>query len=301
MIELNFLEVPLKSYATHLGAAVASTTMSTQNRRPPTYVPVSQSASAASAASSYPSPAEAYGATDLTTQSDDVVNLFSHNSYRRKLMDVFTYMTDYWLEHRWSHFHSYIVKRNAAIAAAFGRTAMDYADMYGLVQMLSRDATAFRFSPESIAKSRPGFGSRAKQFTIRRELEQKDHKFWEALMQRWLIGNKMVHLAMIPDSKMSIQIEAERNLRKRSFLESLTPEKMKELERKNAEAMESTKINIPMEVLRAMPPTPDVSKVQLPPFYGFGFNLASERAGQATPFGYGRVLVVPTEIEARFQ
>ncbi|KAJ1941049.1 hypothetical protein FBU59_003619, partial [Linderina macrospora] len=298
MIELNFLEVPLKSYATHLGAAVASTTMSTQNRRPPTYVPMSQTANAVN---SYPSPAEAYGATDLSTQRDDVVNLFSHNSYRRKLMDVFTYMTDYWLRHKWSHFHGYITKRNVAIAATFNKAAMDDSNTHGLIQMLSRDATAFRFSPASISNGKPTFGMRARQFTIRRELEQKDHTFWEALIQRWLIGNKLVHLAMIPDSQMGIQIEAERNLAKRSFLESLTPKKMKEVEKKNAEAIESTKISIPAEILMAIPPTPDISKVQLPPFYGFSFNLASERASHATPFGTGRVLIVPSEIESKLQ
>ncbi|KAJ2306188.1 hypothetical protein IWW55_001572, partial [Coemansia sp. RSA 2706] len=93
---------------------------------------------------------------------------------------------------------------------------------------------------------------------------------------------------------------AERNLNQRSRIESMTPAALEKARLRAAEALELTKARIPPEILAALPPVPDISKVQSPAFCGHNIQLDSA-AAMGSPFGIGRVLVVPNDIDAQFQ
>ncbi|KAJ1960316.1 hypothetical protein GGI12_003869 [Dipsacomyces acuminosporus] len=285
MIELSFSEVPFNSYASHAAAAVA--VAATKHR-------------SVYDSTSYSPPTDAFGPLDLSKLHDDLNGLFASNYYRKQLVSTLTYIADQWLCRSWTQFHSYIVKRNAFLATTFAKDAMEPSNPQGILLTLARDSLAHHCSPESLSKDKPIFGSRGKSFSLRKSLESKDHVYWKTLVQKWFLDGQMVHLAMIPDPKMSIQIEAEQNLARRYRMENMNANLTQEIEKKLAEALESTKINIPSSVLAALPPTPDIANVQMPSFAGYNFKLGGRPMPQL-PFGMGRVLTIPGESKARFQ
>ncbi|KAJ2551923.1 hypothetical protein EV175_003507 [Coemansia sp. RSA 1933] len=285
MIELSFIEVPFTSYISHAAAVAASANSSRRDT---------------SALTSYPSPVDAFGPLDLSKLHDDLNSLYAPNYYRKQLISTMTYIVEFWLPKNWNYFHDFVTKQNLSAVAAFSKVAMDQKDNKGILYMLAHDAVAYHYSPGFVDKTQPNFASRGKVFSIRRCLEQKDCTFWQALVQRWFLDKQMVHLAMIPDSRMGIQLEAERNLARRNRTESKTPEE-KETHRKwLVEAIASTKIDIPHDVLAAMPPIPDISRIKMPEFTGNTFRL-SKPSFAPSPFGIGRVLVVPNETETKLQ
>ncbi|KAJ2597094.1 hypothetical protein EV177_007803 [Coemansia sp. RSA 1804] len=285
MIELSFVEVPFTTYISH-AAAVAASANALRRDSP--------------ALSSYPSPVDAFGPLDLAKLHDDLNSLFAPNYYRKQLISTMTYIVEFWLSKNWDYFHDYIAKQNLSAVAAFSKVAMDQKDQKGVLYMLAHDAVAYHCSTGVEGKAQPSFASRGEAFTIRRNLEQKDCTFWKALVQQWFLDRQMVHIAMIPDSKMGIQLEAERNLAQRNRIESLAPEETEKRRRWLEEAIASTKIEIPHEILAAMPPIPDISKIKMPEFAGSTFRLCKPPFAPS-PFGIGRVLVVPGETETKLQ
>ncbi|KAJ2727182.1 hypothetical protein GGI07_000066 [Coemansia sp. Benny D115] len=280
MIELSFTEVPFASYISHAAAAAAAAAVPYRQRD-------------AYASTSYPSPADAFGPLDLSKLHDDTKSLFASNYYRKQLVSTLTYIVDHWLSERWSYFHDQMTKRAAVLEAKFARMAMDDRYRYGLLQMLARDAMAYRFSPESAAQSQPNFASRGGTLSMRRQLlKHKDHTYWQSLVQKWFLDGQMVHVAMIPDPKLRIQIEAEQNLARRNRIESMSAEKLKALRKQVEEAVESIKVHIPPEVLSSSPPMPDISKLPVPKYLGHSFDLR-DSAFKPSLFGVGRVLVNP--------
>ncbi|KAJ2119643.1 hypothetical protein IW147_005709 [Coemansia sp. RSA 720] len=284
MIKMCFTEVPLVSYMSHAAAAAAATAWHRD--------------SAISA--SYPSPADAFGPIDLAKLHDDVSKLFASNYYRKQVVSTLTYIVDHWLQENWLQFHTYLAKRVASMAAEFPQTAMLDRGMHSLIRMLARDAVAYRLSPGSIDMERPNFASHGRLFSMREELLQRECVFWKSLVQKWFLDGQMVHVAMIPDPKLGIQIEAERNLNQRNRIENMTPEALEKSRQRAIDALELTKARIPPEVLAALPPVPDISKVQTSAYHGYNFQLDSALAMQS-PFGIGRVLVIPGETSAQFQ
>ncbi|KAJ2633519.1 hypothetical protein H4R22_000422 [Coemansia sp. RSA 1290] len=287
MIDLCFTEVPLTSYMSHAAAAAEAATATSRHHD-------------AAIAASYPSPADAFGPIDLTKLHDDVSKLFASNYYRKQLVSTLTYMVDHWLHENWTYFNSFLAKRVAALAASFPQKATSDRERYCVLRMLARDAVAYRLSPGSVDLPCPNFASRGRHFSIRNELLKRDCTFWIALVQKWFLDNQMVHVAMIPDPKLGIQIEAERNLNQRSRIESMTPEELERARVRAAEALELTKARVPVEALAALPPVPDISKVHTPEFKGYNLRLDSSAALQS-PFGLGRVLVIPGEASSQFQ
>ncbi|KAJ2787422.1 hypothetical protein GGI15_000724 [Coemansia interrupta] len=286
MIELSFTEVPFASYISHAAAAAAAATTTRRN----TY-----------SSASYPSPANAFGPLDLAKLHDDTNSLFAPNYYRKQLVSTLTYIADYWLADHWVHFRDYMTKRVDTLEATFKRNAVDDKHANGLLQMLSRDAVAYHFSPGSIERSAPNFGTRSNMFSMRRQLiKDKPLGFWEALVQKWLLDSQMAHIAMIPDPKMRIQIEAERNLAQRNRIEKMTPGELAAMQQRVAEAIATTKICIPQSVLNSFPEIPDMAKVQIPQLSGFSWNLSGAEYAQS-PFGIGRVLVTPSSEDSQFQ
>ncbi|KAJ2158718.1 hypothetical protein GGF46_003559 [Coemansia sp. RSA 552] len=285
MIELSFSEVPLASYMSHAAAAAAA---AAGRRRDTT------------AFAMYPSPADAFGPIDLAKLHDDVSNLFASNYYKKQLISTLMYVADHWLKENWLHFRSYLAKQTAALATAFPQSAMKDRASNGLLRMLARDAIAYRLSPASTALSSPQFGSYGRQFSLRQELAERDCGFWQALVQRWFLKGQMVHVAMIPDPKLGIQIEAERNLNQRNRIENMTSSEIEKAKRQAAEAFEQTKRRIPSNVLAALPPTPDISKIRLHSYSGYSIPFDAASAS-APPFALGRMLVIPGEAKAQFQ
>ncbi|KAJ2751248.1 hypothetical protein GGI19_004607 [Coemansia pectinata] len=285
-IVLSFTEVPFVDYISHAAAAAATSA----KRR------------VGAPAMTYPSPADTCGPLDLSKLHDDVNGLFASNYYRKQLVSTMTYVVEHWLSNHWQHFNSYLAKRTACISTKFASVAMSQKDNQGILYKLARDAVIHRLSPGSASTTQPTFGSRGRLFSLRHELGQKDCAFWKALVQKWFLNGRMMHVATLPDPKMGIQIEAERNLAQRNHIENMDPTELEANQKKLAEALESTKVNIPRDVLAALPPTPDISQVQMPKFTGYNFNHSSESLLLIeSPFGMGRVLVVPGEVESKFQ
>ncbi|KAJ1724290.1 hypothetical protein LPJ53_001442 [Coemansia erecta] len=286
MIQLSFTEVPFASYISHAAAAAAAATTTRRNLY---------------SSASYPSPANAFGPLDLAKLHDDTNSLFASNYYRKQLVSTLTYIVDYWLADHWVHFRDYMSKRVDKLEGMFKKNAMDDKHTNGLLQMLSRDAVAYHYSPGSVERSAPNFGTRRSLFSMRRQLiKDKPLEFWEALVQKWLLDSHMAHIAMIPDPKMRIQIEAERNLAQRNRIEKMSPGELAAMQQQVAEAIASTKICIPQDVLDSFPAIPDIAKVEIPQLSGFSWSLRS--AGCApSPFGIGRVLANPSSEDSRFQ
>ncbi|KAJ2849021.1 hypothetical protein IWW36_002930 [Coemansia brasiliensis] len=287
MIDLCFTEVPLTSYMSHAAAAAEAATATSRHHD-------------AAIAASYPSPADAFGPIDLAKLHDDVSKLFASNYYRKQLVSTLTYMVDHWLQENWSYFHSFLTKRVGALAASFPQTATSDRESYSVLRMLARDAVAYRLSPGSVDLPCPNFASRGRHFSIRNELLNRDSAFWISLVQKWFLDNQMIHVAMIPDPKLGIQIEAERNLNQRNRIENMTPEELEKARVRAAEALELTKARVPPEALAALPPVPDISKVHTPKFQGYNLRL-NDSAALQSPFGVGRVLVIPDEASSQFQ
>ncbi|KAJ2086706.1 hypothetical protein IW140_001530 [Coemansia sp. RSA 1813] len=285
MIELSFVEVPFTSYISHAAAVAASANASRRD---------------SPALSSYPSPVDAFGPLDLAKLHDDLNSLYAPNYYRKQLISTMTYIVEFWLLKNWGYFHNYVTKQNLSAVAAFSKVAMDQKDHKGVLYMLAHDAVAYHHSPGFVDKTQPVFASRGNMFSIRRELEQKDCTFWQTLVQRWFMDNQMVHIAMIPDSRMGIQLEAERNLAQRNRIEGQEPEEAERHAKWLEEAIASTKIDIPHNVLADMPPIPDISKIKMPEFTGNTFRL-DKPPFVPSPFGTGRVLVVRGETETKLQ
>ncbi|KAJ2414662.1 hypothetical protein GGI10_002236, partial [Coemansia sp. RSA 2530] len=284
-IVLSFTEVPFVAYISHAAAAAAT--------------PVKRRVGAP--AMTYPSPADTCGPLDLSKLHDDVNGLFASNYYRKQLVSMLTYFAEHWLSEHWQHFCSYLSKRTACISAKFADVAMSQKDQQGILYKLSRDAVIHRLSPGSASAAQPTFGSHGHLFSLRRELGQRDCAFWKALVQKWFLNERMLHIATIPDPKMGIQIEAERNLAQRSYMENINPAELKAMQTRLEKALESTKVNIPHDLLAALPPTPDIALVQMPQFTGYNFNHSTDSLLVESPFGMGRVLVVPGEVESKFQ
>ncbi|KAJ2794325.1 hypothetical protein H4R20_006266, partial [Coemansia guatemalensis] len=80
----------------------------------------------------------------------------------------------------------------------------------------------------------------------------------------------------------------------------MSPEERALAQRRAEVASEIPKSKIPQEALDALPPVPDISKVQLPVFSGHNFDLSSSATARV-PFSIGRVLAVPGASEAKFQ
>ncbi|KAJ2006763.1 hypothetical protein GGI04_001764 [Coemansia thaxteri] len=285
VIELSFTEVPFSSYVSHAAAAAAEPA-----KRRNAY-----------ASMSYPSPADAFGPLDLAKLHDDINGLFGSNYYRKQLVSTLTYIVEHWLPEHWLHFNSYLAKRRLCISTKFAEVAMEQRGHMCIINMLSHDAVVHRLSPGGASSSQPAFASRGHQFSMRRALEKKDCAFWKELIQKWFLDAPMVHLAMIPDPKMGIQIEAERNLAQRNRVESMSPSELETTQQKLAEALESTKLNIPREAFATLPPIPDISRVQTPEYVGYNFGIGSDPLFSQSPFGTGRVLVLPNEVQSRFQ
>ncbi|KAJ2747241.1 hypothetical protein GGI20_000666 [Coemansia sp. BCRC 34301] len=284
-IVLSFTEVSFAGYISHAAAAAAT--------------PIKHRSTATSA--SYPSPTDAFGPLDLTKLHDDVNSLSASNYYRKQLISTLTYFANHWLADHWQHFSNFLAKRSSCMAAKFAEVAMDQKDHRGILYTLTRDAVIHRLSPGSVSLSQPKFGTYGRQFSMRRVLEQKDCCFWKALVQKWFLDGRLMHIATLPDPQMGIQIEAERNLAQRNHIENTRPAELKRIQKRLAKALESTKVNIPRDVLAALPPIPDISQVQLPKFTGYNFNLGNDTLLLQSPFGMGRVLVVPSEIESKLQ
>ncbi|KAJ2636324.1 hypothetical protein GGF44_003158, partial [Coemansia sp. RSA 1694] len=284
-IALTFTEVSFVAYITHAAAAAATPT----KRR------------STVASTSYPSPNDAFGPLDLTKLHDDVNSLSASNYYRKQLISTLSYFVDHWLSEHWQHFNSYLAKRSACMSTKFAEVAMHQKDRRGILYSLTRDAVIHRLSPGSASLSQPTFGSRGRLFSMRHELEQKDCNFWRALVQKWFLDGRVIHIATLPDPIMGIQIEAERSLAQRNHIENTRPAELELIQKKLTEALESTKVNIPRNVLAALPPIPDISQVQMPQFTGHNFNVSNDTLLLQSPFGMGRVLVVPSEIESKFQ
>lgn len=296
-LEINFTEVPFNSYISHAAQAAANTNRSRSSSKNTSTG--SSSSSTYSGSSSYPSPSEAFGPLDLSRLHDDVDGLFAPNYYRKQLSKTLAYIVEHWLADNWRQFNSFISKQNSVTATKFSNLAIDERDYRGVLYMLTRDFIVHRLSPDSIDNRHPNFASHGRAFTIRKSLEQRDCGYWRKLVQRWFIDNTQVHLAMIPDSRMSTQIEAERNLAQRNRVESMTPKRLEEIRHKLEEAMRLTKVNVPREAFDALPPVPDISKVQMPTFGGHSFLLADKPMFSSSPFGNGRVLTVPDDSESK--
>ncbi|KAJ2811185.1 hypothetical protein H4S07_002222 [Coemansia furcata] len=284
-IVLSFTDVPFVGYISHAAAAAATPT----KRRVST------------ASMTYPSPTDTCGPLDLSKLYDDVNGLFASNYYRKQLVSTLTYFAEHWLSEHWQHFSNYLAKRTACISTKFAEVALSQKHQQGILYKLTRDAVIHRLSPGSANTAQPTFGSRGRLFSMHHELGQRDCAFWKALVQKWFLNDRMMHVATLPDPQMGIQIEAERNLAQRNYFENIRPDELEVIHKKLAEALESTKVNIPRDVLAALPPTPDISKVKMPKFTGYNFNLGSGSLLAESPFGIGRVLVVPNEVESKFQ
>ncbi|KAJ2226330.1 hypothetical protein H4R99_006703 [Coemansia sp. RSA 1722] len=287
MIELSFTEVPFSSYVSHAAAAAAA---SSPTKRRDVY-----------SSSSYPSPTDTFGPLDLAKLHDDTNSLFASNYYRKQLISTLTYIIDHWLPDHWSHFCSYMAKRVDELEGVFAKNTFDDKHAKSILQMLARDAVAYHYSPGSAELPQPDFSAHKTQFSARRQLiNEKTHEYWQSIMQKWLLNNQMVHLAMIPDPKMCIQIEAERNLAQRNRIERMSSEELASMQKRVSEAIASTKICIPREVLAQFPPIPDISKVQIPQATGHSFAL-SGADHTPSPFGTGRMLAVSSSEKGRFQ
>ncbi|KAJ1817888.1 hypothetical protein LPJ75_001597, partial [Coemansia sp. RSA 2598] len=287
MIELSFTEVPFASYVSHAAAAAAAS--SPTKRRE------------GSSSTSYPSPTDTFGPLDLAKLHDDTNSLFASNYYRRQLVSTLTYVVDHWLTDHWSHFSSYLAKRVDDLEAVFAKSALDDKHPKSILQMLARNAVAYHYSPGSASLACPDFSAHKTQFSMRRRLiKEKAPDFWKSVVQRWLLDSQMVHLAMIPDPKMCIQIEAERNLAQRNRIERMSPEELAAMRKRVSEAVASTKICIPRDVLAQFPPIPDISKVQIPQTFGYSFALDGPDCAPS-PFGTGRMLVVSSSEKSRLQ
>ncbi|KAJ2769413.1 hypothetical protein IWQ57_003117, partial [Coemansia nantahalensis] len=83
-------------------------------------------------------------------------------------------------------------------------------------------------------------------------------------------------------------------------MESLSHEGLEKVQQQAAAALELTKARIPREVLAALPPVPDITKVPMAAFTGRNFRL-DHPAAPPSPFALGRVLVVPSETGAKLQ
>ncbi|KAJ1890469.1 hypothetical protein LPJ66_007459, partial [Kickxella alabastrina] len=287
MINLSFSNVPFASYTYHAAAAAAAA----PSKRGNSYAPTK-----------YPSLADAFGPMDLSKLHDDIEGLYASNYYRKQLISTLKYVVTHWLSDHWADFHAFMAKRAAMLEASFAKNNMGDKHPQGILQMLSRDAIAFRFSPGSADLAQPTFASRGKQFSMRKSLlEQKDHVFWQSLVQRWLLDGPIVHNAMIPDPKYYIHVEAERNLSQRNYIESKTPEELAAMHKRVDKAIASTKVCIPPEVLAAFPPTPDITKVPIPKFFGHNYQLGNDREFAPSPFGIGRVVITPANEESSFR
>ncbi|KAJ1890648.1 hypothetical protein LPJ66_007350, partial [Kickxella alabastrina] len=287
MINLSFTNVPFASYTYHAAAAAAAT----PSKRGNSYAPTK-----------YPSLADAFGPMDLSKLNDDIKGLYASNYYRNQLISTLKYVVTHWLSDHWADFHAFMAKRAAMLEASFAKNNMGDKHPQGILQMLSRDAIAFRFSSGSTDLAQPMFASRGKQFSMRKSLlDQKDHVFWQSLVQRWLLDGPMVHNAMIPDPKYYIHVEAERNLSQRNYIESKTPEELAAMHKRVDKAIASTKVCIPPEVLAAFPPTPDIAKVPIPKNFGHNYQLGNDREFAPSPFGIGRVVITPANEESSFQ
>ncbi|KAJ1722269.1 hypothetical protein LPJ61_005948, partial [Coemansia biformis] len=282
MIELSFTEVPYRS-CRHNTAGTSSL-----GRRD------------AVLSASYPSPADVFGPVDLAKLHDDVDTLFARNYYKKQLVSTLTYMVDRWLVDNWPQVHNYMARRSASLAAGFAQTAMHDKDPHGILSLLARDAVAHRLSPGSTDLPQPSFASHGRYFSMRRELEQKSSSFWRSLAQKWFLEGHMVHLSLNADPDIDIQDKAERILTLQYRMENMSREELEKVRQQAAAAIELTKTKIPRAVLTALPPVPDISKVQIAAFSSHNFRLADSSASPS-PFALGRVLVVPSETGARLQ
>ncbi|KAJ2614491.1 hypothetical protein H4S08_001671 [Coemansia sp. RSA 1365] len=283
-IELSFTEVPFEGYISHAAAAAVATSY----------------CRGTNGLDSYPSPTDAFGPVDLTKLHDDVTNLLAPNYYRRQVISTLTHIVDRWLSDNWSEVRRYMDMRTDFLASAFPQNAMNERSNGGLVMMLARDAVAYHLSPASTCLPQPEFASRGRLFSVRRELAQRGYSFWQSLIQKWLLDRPMVHLALHPDAKIGITTEAERILIQEYRSESMSPEEQATAQRRAKAASAMPRSMIPQEVLEALPPVPDIAKVQLPKYSGHSFDLSNSEIARV-PFAIGRVLAAPGASEAKFQ
>ncbi|KAJ2660861.1 hypothetical protein IWW48_002714 [Coemansia sp. RSA 1200] len=126
--------------------------------------------------------------------------------------------------------------------------------------LLYSDIVTSNFSPDSHGKFH--IGSRAKKFDMIAKLGKRPVEFWLELLKKWYIDGTVYSVAMIPDSDLEVELEAERKEAEQANRTKIVD---KEAHARNIkEAAEANKAHVPEEIKKRMP-TPDPSKISILP------------------------------------
>ncbi|KAF9182304.1 hypothetical protein BGZ50_004980 [Haplosporangium sp. Z 11] len=111
-------------------------------------------------------------------------------------------------------------------------------------------------------KTKPAsIGTRSNIFDIINELETMEPQFWRDLARTWLLESSMVEVFMVPDSRLGRVIKATVSQKQQDLMDSFGAEGLAKQSIMVAEAVEANRVDLPQDVIAAMPAIPDASKV----------------------------------------
>ncbi|KAJ3050663.1 hypothetical protein HK097_008344, partial [Rhizophlyctis rosea] len=129
----------------------------------------------------------------------------------------------------------------------------------------------------------PIIGTRVQILSILDELEQADGQFWCDLTRKWLLDNPGVEVLMVPDEKLAEENSRKEHEELERRREELGEEGLRRLKEEVDAAVKENEINLPEELVRSMPPVPDVTKAPKLSSEVFGTDLRP-RASTVKPF-----------------
>lgn len=106
---------------------------------------------------------------------------------------------------------------------------------------------------------KPHFGSRKNVFSILKDLENEPAQFWTGLAKRYLLGQPVREILMIPDAQLAKDLEVKETKDQQKRMKSLGKKKLADLKRKIDLAVSENVINLSEEAKFSMPSITDAS------------------------------------------
>ncbi|RKO85204.1 hypothetical protein BDK51DRAFT_14308, partial [Blyttiomyces helicus] len=106
----------------------------------------------------------------------------------------------------------------------------------------------------------PVIGTRGKMLEILDQLAERPVAFWVDLARTWLLERPMVEVLMVPDRKAADENSRREHEAQKARVDELGEEGLRKLKEEVDRAVKENEINVPQDLLDAMPPVPDVTR-----------------------------------------
>ncbi|KXS18353.1 hypothetical protein M427DRAFT_132722 [Gonapodya prolifera JEL478] len=141
----------------------------------------------------------------------------------------------------------------------------------------------------------PAIGTRMHVFDEIDRLEKEGTtEFWETLLQKWFLDAPCVEVMMLPSPELAERQASQKSEEQKSLIDSLGPDGLARLQKDAEVAVEENKINLPKDVVAAMPPVPDATQASRIPVSVVVKQIDGLEINEDRPFGIAQLVRTET-------